>query len=114
LLAGEAAGFQDALWGFGLRYAMLSGHFAARALLSGQLSDYDALWRARFAGHITTSFVNRYFYERLGDIGYRAFLSRLGRATDARDWLRSHYAPSTWKSLLYRIVGRHYRRTSRP
>src|SRR5262249_21588397 len=25
LLAGEAAGFQDALWGFGIRYALLSG-----------------------------------------------------------------------------------------
>jgi len=31
LYTGEAAGFQDALFGFGLRYAMLSGHLAARA-----------------------------------------------------------------------------------
>jgi len=46
LLAGEAAGFQDALWGFGIRYALLSGCLAARALLSG--ADYDRLWKRRF------------------------------------------------------------------
>ncbi|MEO8296114.1 MAG: hypothetical protein ABI613_11415, partial [Gemmatimonadota bacterium] len=109
LLVGEAAGFQDALWGFGLRYAMLSGHFAARALMNGNAAEYDPLWRNRFAGHIKTSFVNRFFYERLGDKGYRAFLARLGKSHDARDWLRSHYAPSTWKSLMYRLVRRHYR-----
>ena len=28
LLAGEAAGFQDPLWGFGIRNAILSGHLA--------------------------------------------------------------------------------------
>ncbi|MFV2031349.1 MAG: NAD(P)/FAD-dependent oxidoreductase, partial [Gammaproteobacteria bacterium] len=33
LYAGEAAGFQDALFGFGMRWAMLSGTQAARALL---------------------------------------------------------------------------------
>ncbi|MEO8201765.1 MAG: hypothetical protein ABI679_14645, partial [Gemmatimonadota bacterium] len=113
LLAGEAAGFQDALWGFGLRYAMLSGHFAARALIGEGASIYDPLWQHRFAGQIKTSFVNRYFYERLGDKGYRALLARLGKSVDARDWLRGHYAPSPWKSLMYRLVKRRYQRASR-
>ena len=47
LFAGEAAGFQDALWGFGIRIAMLSGHLAAQALLAGAPGDYDRLWRRR-------------------------------------------------------------------
>jgi flavin-dependent dehydrogenase len=106
LLAGEAAGFQDALWGFGLRYAMLSGHFAAQALMNGGPGHYDPMWRKRFGGHIKASFVNRYFYERLGDPGYRAFLSRLGGAEDAREWLRRHYAPSVFKSLLSTLLCR--------
>lgn len=110
LLTGEAAGFQDALWGFGLRYAMLSGHYAAYALMNGGIEQYDPLWRGRFAGHIKTSFVNRYFYERLGNAGYRTFLARLGKSEDARDWLRAHYAPSPWKALMYRLVSRRYQR----
>jgi flavin-dependent dehydrogenase len=106
LLAGEAAGFQDALWGFGLRFAMLSGHFAARATLEGNLRKYDSAWQTRLGGYIRTSFVNRYFFERLGNPGYNAFLTRLGAAEDAREWLRGHYAPSGWKELLFRLLCR--------
>ena len=46
LLAGEAAGFQDALWGFGIRYALLSGCLAARSLLSGPASGCSG-WLGR-------------------------------------------------------------------
>ena len=112
LVSGEAAGFQDALWGFGLRYAMISGHLAARARLEGESADYDRAWRNRFAGYIKTSFVNRYFYERLGNPGYHAFLSRLGAAQDAREWLRGHYAPSIWKSLWCSLLARSFRARS--
>jgi flavin-dependent dehydrogenase len=104
LLAGEAAGFQDALWGFGLRYAMVSGHLAARALLERDPASYDRRWRARFGGLIRASLVNRYFFSRLGDRGYGAFLRRLGSADDAREWLHHHYAPSAWKDLWYLLL----------
>ena len=40
IVVGEAAGFQDFLWGFGIRYALFSGHLAARALDEGL--DYEA------------------------------------------------------------------------
>jgi flavin-dependent dehydrogenase len=106
LSVGEAAGFQDALWGFGLRYAMISGHLAARALVEGRPGEYDAAWQKRLGGYIRTSFVNRYFYERLGNPGYHAFLNRLAAAGDARDWLRRHYAPSAWKWLMYSLMWR--------
>ena len=92
LLAGEAAGFQDALWGFGIRYALLSGCLAARALLSG--ADYDRLWKRRFGGLQRTSVVNRYFFARMGHPGYRWLMRALRRAPDPREWLRRFYAPS--------------------
>jgi flavin-dependent dehydrogenase len=111
LVAGEAAGFQDALWGFGLRYAMISGHLAARAVLEGR-GDYDQAWRSRLGGYIKASFVNRYLYEKLGNPGYNAFLSRIGAAADAREWLRGHYAPSMWKSLWSGLVARSLRSRS--
>lgn len=104
LLAGEAAGFQDALWGFGIRYALLSGCFAARALLSG--ADYDRLWQNRFGGLQRASVVNRYFFSRMGHPGYRWLMRALRRASDPRQWLRRFYAPSAWKSLWAPIAAR--------
>ncbi len=104
LLAGEAAGFQDALWGFGLRSAMLSGHLAARAFLEGRPDRYDALWQGRLGGLLETSIVNRVVFGRLGNRGYGVFLSRMGRAPDPREFLRRHYAPSAWKGLWFRIL----------
>lgn len=104
LLAGEAAGLQDALWGFGMRYALVSGHMAARAFVERTLQHYEQSLRERFRGLIRTSVVNRYFYEKLGDSGYARLLSRIARAADARDWLRRFYAPRLWKALWFPIA----------
>lgn len=101
LYAGEAAGLQDALWGFGMRFALVSGHLAARALVQRTPRDYERSLQERFSGFLRTSVVNRYIYERLGDSGYAWLLRRIARATDARDWLRRFYAPSLWKSLCF-------------
>ena len=54
-LAGECAGFQDGLAGFGMRYAMRSGVIAAHALLGSE--DYDARWREAMAGGLQASLV---------------------------------------------------------
>src|SRR4030095_3623506 len=70
LYAGEAAGLQDALWGFGMRFALVSGHMAARALLERSPRAYEKSLRQRFDGFLRTSVVNRYIYEKLGDAGY--------------------------------------------
>jgi hypothetical protein len=56
-LAGEQAGFQDALWGFGMRVAIASGVLAARALV--ETDDYDSLWRRDLLPRLQASVVNR-------------------------------------------------------
>ncbi len=108
LYAGEAAGFQDALWGFGMRYAMLSGHLAAHSLLTGE--DYDRLWRKRLGGLLRTALVNRYIYRRLGDRGYELLLARIDQALrfkqDGRGWIHSYTAPRLWKRLCFPLVKR--------
>ena len=104
LLAGEAAGFQDALWGFGIRYALLSGYLAAKALLSGV--DYDGLWKRRFGGLQRASVVNRFLFARMGHPGYRWLMRTLRRTPDPRGWLRGYYAPSPWKSLWAPMAAR--------
>ena len=106
LFAGEAAGFQDALWGFGMRYAMVSGHLAAIATLNHHPEDYDFYWLTRFGGLLRTGMVNRYLYEKLGDSGYAAFTNRIDRAGDARAWLRRRYGPSVLKRALLPLARR--------
>jgi len=104
LYAGEAAGFQDALLGFGMRFAILSGYLAARALLEGDGSDYDHLWQQRFGRLLKLGAVNRRLYDMFGDRGYACLLRRVGGAADARDWLRRYYGRGRLKSLFYPLV----------
>jgi len=100
LFVGEAAGFQDALFGFGIRYAIVSGHLAARALLDGQPASYDRLTRERLGGLLRLALVNRYLYERLGDRGYARLMRTVDGATDARVWLRRFYTTGALRRLL--------------
>jgi flavin-dependent dehydrogenase len=106
LYVGEAAGFQDALFGFGMRFALLSGHMAAQAWMAGRPEAYDRRWRRRFGDLLKQTVVNRYFYEKLGDRGYTAFLEGVDRAPDGRDWLRGYYAPGRLKLLLHPLARR--------
>ncbi len=106
LLVGEAAGFQDALWGFGMRYALLSGSLAARALVSGRVEDYDRLWKRRLGGILRAGVVNRLLYATLAERGYAGLLWLLDRTPDPRAWLRRLYRPSLVTSLLYPLARR--------
>jgi flavin-dependent dehydrogenase len=113
LLVGEAAGFQDALWGFGLRFAMVSGCLAARALLGGWPSEYDRLWKRRFRGLMRSAFVNRLICEIAGERSYGLLLRSLSASRDARERLRRFYAPSLWKTTMFTLGARCRRLRSR-
>lgn len=102
--AGEAAGLQDTLWGFGLRYAMTSGHLAATAILAGSPASYDRMWRRRFAGQMRTATVNRVLFGVAGDRNLSRVLGKAAAKGNPRSWLRRLYAPSGWKSALYPVL----------
>lgn len=106
LYVGEAAGFQDALFGFGIRYAMVSGQLAARAWIEGDPQRFDRLWRERLDGLLRLALVNRYLYERLGDGGYAGLMRRIDRARDARRFLRRWYTRGMVRRLLYPLARR--------
>lgn len=97
-IAGEQAGFQDTLWGFGMRHAIISGVLAARSLEQG--SDYDKLWSEAIGDQIKTSIVNRALFNLLGNRGYRSFLKRQARQDDIRQYLLHTYNRSFAKRLL--------------
>jgi flavin-dependent dehydrogenase len=109
-LAGEQAGFQDTLWGFGIRFAMVSGMLAAQSLLEGR--DYDEHWREKLGGQLQASVVNRAVYGMLGNHGYRwLLLSRIESTANAHRFLRSIYTPTwlhrallPWASGRYRVA----------
>jgi flavin-dependent dehydrogenase len=82
LRVGEAAGFQDYLFGLGIRNALLSGRLAARCLL--EEGDFDRRWRRALLPRMRASEVDRWLYERgwLGWILERAPRHRLDRSLD--------------------------------
>lgn len=96
-LTGEQAGFQDALWGFGMRMAMRSGVLAARSLLGE--CNYEVEWRTALRPWARSSIVNRAIYGLLGNRGYRWCLKHQVH-TDARAMLNRVYAWSLPKRLL--------------
>jgi flavin-dependent dehydrogenase len=104
LHAGESAGLQDALFGFGIRHAITSGALAARALCAGTSTGcgaaYTNAWKRSLGGLVAASRVNRLLYARGGRLAQRWVARRLGDAADGRAWLRRFYAPSRWKSLV--------------
>jgi len=106
-VAGEEAGFQDFLWGFGMRYAIVSGVLAARSLLEGK--DYDLLWRQELEPQMWSSMVNRVIFGMLGNRGYRWVLKRNHtKRWDAHRVLQWIYQPGPIKRLLLPWARRRY------
>ena len=101
---GESAGFQDALFGFGLRYALVSGH------LAGQGRDYKDSWRGQLGRLNAASIANRWLYGRLGDRGYQAVLRWVVDGRDPRQLLKRIYRPTRWKLALANWVSQPPRR----
>jgi len=104
LYAGESAGFQDPLFGFGMRWALISGAAAGRALADNDLANYERIWKQRLRAYHQTAGTNRWFYDRLGDRGYAAILRKFQQGQDVRTWMQRAYAPSLWKRAWYNTV----------
>ena len=102
---GEAAGFQDCLFGFGLKYALSSGHLAARSIIRKE--DYDRLWKESFQRKMKSSLLSRYGFEKLGNKGYERSIDRLRiylKHNNSLDRFRSLYDFSLSKRLLYPLA----------
>lgn len=105
-VVGEQAGFQDTLWGFGMRHAIHSGVLAAQSLLSG--ADYNTMWRRELGPQMETAVVNRVLFTVLGNRGCRLYLKFLSKSSDLRTALRKQYHSLWIKRLLLPWANRHY------
>jgi flavin-dependent dehydrogenase len=108
---GEAAGFQDYLFGLGIRYALTSGALAARSILEER--DYDELWKSELGRKQQTSLVNRFLYETGGNFGLSMFVRQAARAKDFHHYLSGWHRSSWWKSLLSPVVRRVWKHEGR-
>ncbi len=105
-VVGEHAGFQDALAGFGLRYAFRSGILAARSLIEGL--DYARLWRTELLPQLRAAVTNRFLFNLVGEWGWRWMLKRLA-GTNTRAQLQRLYQPSTLTRILFPVADLRYR-----
>lgn len=102
LFVGEAAGLQDYLFGFGLRYALVSGHLAARALVTGE--RYDVLVKRHLRGSLRAGFVNRLLFDRLGDRGHARLVRWLAGGRDGVRRVRRLYTFSAAHRMVWPLV----------
>ena len=107
LYIGENAGFQDALWGFGLRYAMLSGYLAAVSIKTGLF--YDDLCNQHIKPKLEISLANRWIFSHLGNLGYRMVLNKIRKEEDVVEGLREFHRASRFKEGIYQIAKRWYK-----
>lgn len=105
-VVGEQAGFQDALAGFGMRYALRSGILAARSLLEG--TDYTRLWRQELLPLLRTGVSNRFIFNSAGARGRRWALRGMSRS-DTTTKLRRLYRPSLLTRLVFPLAVWRYR-----
>ena len=111
LYLGEAVGFQDFLFGFGLRYALLSGYYAAHSIISG--ANYDVLWKHAFGKYLVNSLVNRFFYERFTRAAYHVLRVALGLSENPRWYMRLLYG-SPLQRCVYPMLPRNHSRLHTP
>jgi len=103
---GEHAGFQDALAGFGLRYAMRSGRLAAESLIHG--TDYTRAWQRDLQPGLRAGVVNRFLFNHTGARGVDYLIGKLGRGNPA-DMLGHAYGLSVARRLLFPLAKFRYR-----
>jgi flavin-dependent dehydrogenase len=107
ILAGESAGFQDYLFGFGIRFAVESGALAARCLAEGV--SYEELARRALRPRQMAGLWNRYLYEKGAAWVPGLFIALGRRSPDFRAYLRSWYASRVWGRWGMGLVRRSWR-----
>ncbi|MFZ2493732.1 MAG: NAD(P)/FAD-dependent oxidoreductase [Thermoanaerobaculia bacterium] len=108
---GEAAGFQDYLFGLGIRYAITSGWLAARSILEER--SFDELWQAALGVKQETSLVNRFLYEAGGNFGLSMFVRQAAGASDFNQYLSRWHRTTWWKRAVAPLVRRLWRHHGR-
>jgi len=100
---GEAGGFQDYLWFFGMRYAMKSGYYAARSIIEGK--DFYKLCQKDLILRMKASVVNRLVFAIFGNQAYKWFVKNYSEGNrDPIKFIRELYNYTLFKKILFPIA----------
>lgn len=97
LYVGEAAGSIDGLWGFGIKYAIITGYLAAKSIIENK--NYDQLVKKACFAPLKASLVNRWYYKCLNRRSYQFILRNMKKSKDPIMVLKK----LTNYSLIHRI-----------
>ena len=100
---GEAGGFQDAMWGFGLRFAFHTGFLSAQAIDNNL--DYFRLVQKEIVPYCKSSAINRFLYDKIISKNYYLFLKGL-TIKDPIRIANIMYKPNFLKNLMYPITNK--------
>ncbi len=100
IYTGEAAGLQDLLWGFGMRYAIISGYLASVSITKNQ--NYKKLIKKAIGDRLKTSVVNRYLTDKYYKYVQKYVFDELKKNTSNwMDALYERYNPSLYSRVLF-------------
>lgn len=102
IYVGEAGGFQDMFWGFGMRYAFLSGYLASQAIIEQQ--DYWQMVRKTIHPSMKVSAVNRLLLHIIGNTGLSYLIEKVGASFNQLEILRRQYRFCWYKKILYPLA----------
>ncbi|NYZ79328.1 NAD(P)/FAD-dependent oxidoreductase [Candidatus Micrarchaeota archaeon] len=83
---GEAAGFGEASKGFGFRYALLSGYFAANSIL--EKYDYDQLWKNSFLQELKEGLKARSMIQKMTNQDYESLIAIYKNIDNLQDYMK--------------------------
>ncbi len=105
---GEAGGLQDFMWGFGMRYAITSGVYAAKDLL-GEVT-YETEVRKKILPTVITSVSNRWLMNRVGDRVFKKIAVNWYRdqtkRQDGLPYIANLFRPDLKRKIVYSLFGR--------
>ena len=107
IYTGEAAGFQDLLWGFGMRYAMISGYCAAKSIEDN--IDYKKQINKRISPRLKTSIFNRYVTDKGGEYVFEYVFNK-AKKNPKEKWIKMLYErfnPSLYSRILFPFAKRY-------
>jgi flavin-dependent dehydrogenase len=103
---GEAGGLQDFMWGFGMRYAITSGVFAAQDILGGE--SYEKQVRKHLLPLVKASAINRWLMNRVGDRGFKKvanyWMKDQAKKGDGLLFMKWLYKPGLFRRCLWPFV----------
>lgn len=111
IYVGEAGGFQDSLWGFGMKYALFSGYSAAKSIIEGK--NYYQEVANKITPQIKTSVVNRFIFSRFNSVTYLLMAKIWGSSKTPVRLLGDWYRYSKIKNLLFPLISLFYRKNIR-